>query len=144
MLFQSLKPRFLGKRIKVGLLGLLARLMRIVWLLRNATSGRAAPPMVGWRNILMFNEPVVAMGETASAGSSCSARGLAVIAAMMAARGQWAGEEILSRGGWEALHANPIEADMGFPTEFTQGGVNRFSARAAKRRRLRASLQRRA
>jgi CubicO group peptidase (beta-lactamase class C family) len=78
--------------------------------------------------IAFFNEPAVAMGETPSANANCSARGLAKIAAMMAAGGTWAGREYINVEGWKALHEYPLEGDMGFvTTRFTQGGVALFT-----------------
>ena len=125
---QSLKPRMLGRKIKLGFLQLFGRLMRIFWSLRNATTRGAPPPYKGMKDIDFFNEPAVAMGETPSAAANCSARGLAKIAAMMSAGGSWNEREYLSKDAWEALHAQPLAADMGFaPTIFTQGGVNRFT-----------------
>jgi hypothetical protein len=85
------------------------------------------------KGIGFFNEPVVAMGETPSAAANCSARGLAKIAAMMSAGGRWGDREFLSEEAWSAMHAHPVEADMGFgATNFTQGGVNLFTAAGAK------------
>ena len=133
MLLQSLKPRVLGRKVKLGFLRLLGMFLRILWSMRQATARRAPPPFRGMKDIGVFNHPEVAMGETPSAAASCSARGLAKVAAMMSARGRFDGREYLSPAAWEALHANPLEADMGFaPTVFTQGGVNRFSEAAAR------------
>jgi CubicO group peptidase (beta-lactamase class C family) len=133
MLLQSLRPRFLGRKLKLGFLRLFTMLLRIFWSLRHATTHGAPPPYKGIKSITFFNQPAVAMGETPSAAANCSARGLAKIAAMMSARGTWSEREYLSKDAWEALHANPLEGDMGFaPTNFTQGGVNRFSATAAQ------------
>lgn len=137
MLLESLKPRFLGRRIKLGFLQLFGRLLRILWSMRQATTRGAPPPYTGMKDIGFFNEPAVAMGETPSAGANCSARGLAKIAAMMSARGRWEDREYLSRAAWDALHDRPVAADMGFaPTDFTQGGVNRFTEAAARGSRL--------
>lgn len=126
-LLQSLKPRALGRKIKLGFRRLVAMLLRIVWSLRNATVRDAPPPFAGMKRVDFIGEAAVAMGETPSAAANCSARGLARIAAMMSARGRFGDREYLSKDGWEALHAEPLAADMGFaPTIFTQGGVNRF------------------
>ena len=134
-ILETLKPRALGRRIKLNFLQLLFRLLRILWAARRATTRRAPPPLSSDGNVVrIFNDPVVTAGETPSAGAKCSARGLARIAAMMSARGRWEGRDVLGREGWEALHANPIEADMAFaPTDFTQGGVNRFGSSPAAR-----------
>ncbi len=126
-LFESLKPRFLGRRILHNVFQILGRLFRVLFAMRHATTRGAPPPYKGMKSVHVFNEPVVAMGETPSAAANCSARGLAKIAAMMAARGRWDGEALLSESGWQALHADPVEAEMGFgATRFTQGGVNQF------------------
>ncbi len=131
---ESLKPRFLGRKIKHSFLQLLGMLLRIIPSMRHATTRGAPPPFKGMKAIGFFNEPVVAMGETPSAAANCSARGLAKIAAMMSAGGKWAEREYLSEGAWKALHEDPVEADMGFaPTHFTQGGVNLFTEAQAQR-----------
>ena len=68
---------------------------------------------------------------------NCSARGLAKIAAMMSARGRWGERAFLNEEGWQALHAEPVEADMGFcTTNFTKGGVNQFTATDANSGRV--------
>jgi CubicO group peptidase (beta-lactamase class C family) len=76
-----------------------------------------------------FNERIGAMGETPSVGSKCSARGLAKLAAVMAARGRWGEREVLSEVAWQAMHDAPTRASGGFtPTSFTQGGLQQFHA----------------
>jgi CubicO group peptidase (beta-lactamase class C family) len=133
-LLQSLKPKVLGRKIKHGFFQILGRLLRIIPAMRHSTARGAPPPYEGMKNIGFFNEPVVARGETPSAAANCSARGLARIAAMMSAGGRWADRRYLSEEAWQALHAEPVEADMGFGmTNFTQGGVNLFTEVAAKR-----------
>lgn len=128
-LLQSLKPRFLGRRIKHHFFQILGRLLKILFRARHATTRGAPPPLVGWKGVGIVNRRDVAMGESPSAMTNCSARGLARVAAMMAARGKWKGREYLGEAGWRAMHAAPTEADMGFaPTIFTQGGVNEFRA----------------
>jgi CubicO group peptidase (beta-lactamase class C family) len=132
-ILESLKPRMLGRRIKHGFFQILARLLRILPSLWHATTRGAPAPYRGMKGIGFFNEPVVAMGETPSAAANCSARGLARIAAMMSARGKWAGREYLREAGWRALHDEPVVANMGFSnTNFTQGGVNLFTEPSAK------------
>jgi CubicO group peptidase (beta-lactamase class C family) len=93
------------------------------------------------KRITFFNEPVVAMGETPSANANCTARGLAKIAAMMAAGGTWEGREYLHERAWQALHSDPLEADMGFvTTAFTQGGVALFSAAGRNSSRMEQAI----
>ncbi|NRA00222.1 MAG: beta-lactamase family protein [Myxococcales bacterium] len=131
-ILETLKPRALGRRIKLGFLQLLGRFLRILWSGGGSTIRKAPPPFSSSGAIGdYFNDPVVTAGETPSAGAKCSARGLARIAAMMSARGHWDGKDYLGRDAWEALHAHPLEADMAFaPTDFTQGGVHRFGLTA--------------
>ena len=127
---QSLKPRFLGRRIVHNIFQILGRLARIVPGLIRARRTGAPPPFTGMTNMGFFNDPGFARGETPSANANCSARGLAKIAAMMSAGGQWEGTEYLSKQAWEAMHENPLKADMGalLTTRFTQGGVDSFTA----------------
>jgi len=130
---QSLKPKILGRKIKHSFFQILGRLLKIIPGFRHATTRGAPAPYKGMKGIGFFNEPVVAMGETPSAAANCSARGLAKIAAMMSAGGKWAEREYLSEEAWKAMHADPVEADMGFgTTNFTQGGVNLFTEVSAK------------
>jgi CubicO group peptidase (beta-lactamase class C family) len=96
-------------------------------MIRNSTTRGAPPPFKGMDGIGFFNEPAVAMGESPSANTHSSARGLAKIAAMMSASGKWKGVEYLSEASWKAMHDRAVFADMGFiRTTFTQGGVNEF------------------
>jgi CubicO group peptidase (beta-lactamase class C family) len=126
-LLQSLKPRFLGRKIKHNFFQILGRLLRLIPSLRHATTRRAPAPYREMKGIGYFNEPVVAMGETPSAAANCSARGLAKIAAVLSAGGTWEGREYLSREAWKAMHEHPVAGSIGFGiTHFTQGGVNRF------------------
>ena len=130
---QSLKPKVLGRKIKHSFFQILGRLLRIIPGFRHATVRGAPAPYKGMKGIGFFNKPVVAMGETPSAAANCSARGLAKIAAMMSAGGTWAQREYLSEEAWKAMHADPVEAEMGFGvTNFTQGGVNLFTDVGAK------------
>lgn len=134
---QSLKPRVLGRKIVHNIFQILGRIFRILPSFRHATTRRAPPPFEGMKGIGFFNKQQVAMGETPSAAANCSARGLAKIAAMMSARGQWKGQTYLSEAGWRALHAEPVHAEMGFSnTVFTQGGINQFTTTDASSSRL--------
>ena len=124
---ESFKPRAAGRRITHSFAQLLGRGLRVLPSMRHATVRGAPAPFVGMDKIEFFNERIVAMGETPSAAANCSARGLAKIAAMMAARGKWQGREYLSSAAWDAMHADPIRSEMGFSTtHFTQGGINLF------------------
>jgi len=77
----------------------------------------------------MMNIDIVRRGESSSANGNCSARGLAKLGAAMANKGSFKGVKILGEKGWEALHADPTFFAMyegWLPTNFTQGGVNKF------------------
>jgi CubicO group peptidase (beta-lactamase class C family) len=138
---QSLRPRFLGRRIKHGFFQILGRILRLLPSFRHATTRGAPAPFVGMKGIHFFNEPRIARGETPSAASNCSARGLAKVAAMMSARGRWAGREVLSEAAWKAMHDEPVAAEMGFaPSNFTQGGVNLFTEPGPKSKVLERAL----
>ncbi|MBT8148697.1 MAG: beta-lactamase family protein, partial [Gammaproteobacteria bacterium] len=127
-LFQSLKPRLLGRRIVHNVFQIVGRLIMFMPLLLKARRMGIPPPFVGFGQIDFFNDPGFAKGETPSANANASARGLAKIAAMMSAGGTWQGTQYLSEQAWAAMHANPVKAHMGklLTTRFTQGGVDNF------------------
>lgn len=127
-LLESLKPKFLKRKMELNIFQLLAKILRLLPAIRKISTRRAPPPFKGMRRIDFFNDPTVVRGETPSANANCSARGLAKIAAMMAAGGKWAGTQFIADSGWRALHDAPIRADMVImTTAFTQGGVALFS-----------------
>lgn len=130
---ESLKPKFLGRKIENNIFQIIVKIIRLIPAMRGGTTGGAPAPYTGMKRIEFFNEPAVVMGETPSANANCSARGLAKIAAMMSLGGTWDGREYLSADAWAALHADPIKAAMGglFSTDFTQGGVDFFTAPTA-------------
>jgi CubicO group peptidase (beta-lactamase class C family) len=112
---------------------ILAKVIRLIPGLRNTTVLKAPAPFKGMKEIAFFNDTRVVMGETPSANTNASARGLAKVAAMMASGGQWGGREYLTEDAWKAMHAEPVEADMSFvSTNFTQGGVALFSESSGK------------
>jgi CubicO group peptidase (beta-lactamase class C family) len=126
-LLHSLKPKFFNRKVFHNFFELIGRLLTILPSMRKGTSQGKPPPFKGMKKVSFFNEPAVAMGETPSANASCSARGLAKIASMMAAGGKFEGTEYLSQSAWDAMHGELVEADMGFGRNtFTQGGVAFF------------------
>ena len=133
-LLQSLKPRFLGRRIVHNVFQILGRLIKLVPAVIKARKTGAPPPFTGIEGLGFFNEPRFARGESPSANATCSARGLAKIAAMMSAGGKWEGTEYLGEGAWRAMHDHPLQAAMGelLTTRFTQGGVDSFTACTAE------------
>ena len=132
-LLQSLKPRFLGRRIVHNIFQILGRLFKVIPSVMRARKAKLPPPFVGSGGMGFFHEPKWPLGETPSANATCSARGLAKIAAMMANRGRWEGREYLGEPAWQAMHDNPKRASMGrlLNTNFTQGGVDCFTATTA-------------
>ena len=128
LLRETFKPAFMGRRTTHGALRIFARLAKLLPALRHSTTRKAPPPFKGMQRVNFFNEPAVAMGETPSAAANASARGLAKVAAMMAAGGTFEGREYISAEGWAEMHAHPLKASMGFSdSNFTQGGVNFFT-----------------
>lgn len=126
-LLQSLRPRKFGRKVVHSFFRLAERIVRMLVDLRYATTSKAPPLFVGIEWLDHFNDRVGAMGETPSAGAKCSARGLAKLAAVMAARGRWGQREVLSEAAWTAMHDAPTVAFTRFAnTSFTQGGLNWF------------------
>ena len=124
---ESLKPKFLKRKIENNIFQILGKLIRFISLLRKSTTTGGPPPLKGMRKIEFFNETAVAMGETPSANTHSTARALAKIAAMMAAGGQFDDEEFIAKSAWDSMHKDPVTANMGFvTTTFTQGGVALF------------------
>ena len=133
---ESLKPKFMGRKVKDNFFQLTGKLLRMLPGMRHSTTVGAPAPFKGMKNIESFNDAAVAMGETPSANAHSTARGLAQIAAVMASGGQWAGTEFLSESAWQALHDDPIKRDMGIRTTFTQGGVALFPETTQKSSKL--------
>ncbi|MBT8140011.1 MAG: beta-lactamase family protein [Gammaproteobacteria bacterium] len=128
-LLESLKPNFLGRGIVHNFFQIMRRLIMFMPLLIKARRLNIPPPFLNVDGTDFFNHPGFAKGETPSANANCSARGLAKIAAMMAAGGKWQGAEYMSTQAWKAMHENPLRAHMGalLTTRFTQGGVDSFT-----------------
>lgn len=129
-LLLSMVPKFLGRRVVHNVFQLLGRLIKIVPGMLKGGKNRPPPPFTGMKDLSVFNEPDFSRGETPSANATCSAAGLARVAAMMAGRGTLDGQTFLSPGAWQALHEHPLEAPLGgmLTTRFTQGGVDTFTA----------------
>ena len=127
-LMQSLLPRFMGRRIVHNIFQILRRLIALMPALLRSAAGGPPPPLVGMKTLDFFNDHDFSRGETPSANAKCSARGLAKVAAMLAAGGRLDGREYLGETGWHAMHAHPLEASLGplLMTRFTQGGVDCF------------------
>ena len=128
-LWQTLLPRFLGRRVFHNFFQLAARIGKMIpAFIKGGRKSRPPPAFTEMTGLEYFNAHDFGKGETSSANATCSARGLAKIGAMMSAGGSYEGREYLSEAAWQAVHAKPVEAMMGaaMPTRFTQGGVDRF------------------
>ena len=128
-IWQSLLPRFLGRRVVHNVFQLLARIGKMIpAVIKGGRKSRPPPAFSEMTGLEYFNAHDFGKGETSSANATCSARGLAKVGAMMSAGGRLDDREFLSETAWQALHAKPVEAMMGavMPTRFTQGGVDCF------------------
>ena len=105
--------------------------------MRNRKDG-PQPPFSGHATMDFFKTPHWVKGETPSANANCSARGLAKLAAMMAAHGVWDGQQYITPDAWQAMHDKPLEAKLGtlLTTRFTQGGVDQYLPTSAGSHRL--------
>ena len=126
VLKESLKPKFLGRRIEHNIFQLLGRFIRLLPMVRNV-SANAVPPFKGMKDVGIFNDPMVAKGETPSANTHATARGLAKVASMMAMRGRSNEQQVMAENTWVALHDAPQKSPMLIMnTVFAQGGVAAF------------------
>lgn len=128
LFWDSLRPKFLGRRMESNFFQLVAKFIRLVPMIRDRTTRGTPAPLKGMHGIQFFNEPALAMGETPSANAHSNARSLAKIAAMMSSGGKFENQEFLNETGWTALHSDPVKAVMGMGrTIFTQGGIAHFT-----------------
>lgn len=126
-LLESMKPKFLGRKMELNFFQLVAKLIRLLRKARHGTTGGSPSPFTGMKSIGFFNKSTVAMGESPSANAHCSARGLSTIASMMSTGGNWEGTQYLNAIAWQAIHEHPNKAEMGLGvTTFTQGGLAKF------------------
>lgn len=130
-LWQGLIPRFLGRRIVHNIFQIVVRMIRIVPGIMKARKDGIPPPLTGMSagvDTDLFNAQSWSQGETPSANATCSARGLAKVAAMMSGGGRFEGREYIGETAWKSLHDNALEAKMGnlLTTRFTQGGVDSY------------------
>ena len=123
---ESFKPRS-RRRIDRSAAQFLPMLGMLTRSLRRSTTRGGPPPIAGLGGLRNFTDPDIARGEVPSANGHCSARGLARVAAALAAGGRLDGVEVLDERGWQGLHSEPVTARMGFATTFTQGGVAHFN-----------------
>ncbi|NNC54809.1 MAG: beta-lactamase family protein [Pseudomonadales bacterium] len=104
--FESFKPRWFGRSIVHNFFQIMGRVLLLLPQLIKSRKKKIPPPFVGFDLMNFFNDPGFAKGETPSANTNASARGLAKVAAMMAAGGKWQGKEYLSEQAWAAMHDN--------------------------------------
>ncbi len=126
---ESLKPTIMGRRVERNIFQTLSRLMKMLPGVSKRSTKGAPPPFVGMKSVAFFNDSRVVRGETPSANVNASARGLAKLAALMAAKGRLEDKSLISKEAWDALHHAPLEKDMAFgKASFTQGGVALFGS----------------
>lgn len=129
-LAHTFTPLFLGRKVKHNIFDLTRNLLPVAARARRTRGESRPPPFTGMDTIAdlgnLFNDAVVRMGETPSANTHASARGLARLAAMLAAKGNWNDREFLQPKTWEAMHGAPLAGHMMIKTNFSQGGVNLF------------------
>ena len=122
---ESFKP--LEKRgVKHSFMQLAGNMLGMMRSFSRRSVKKAPPVFHGMTSLDQFNSSAVAQGETPSANSHATARGLAKLAAAMANGGSIDGKSCLNQIGWEMMHKLPVERPMGFTTRFTQGGVNLY------------------
>ena len=160
---ESFKPKFMGRKVVHSATDMVSIFMPIALKAgkaihkKNTTKRKKASPASREENrsskkpngpflglslkrdredfVNFFNQEIIAQGESASFNANCSARGLAKVAAMMAAHGNLDGKEYLSESAWQSLHANaePKSLDGTVTTHFTQGGLNLFTMKGSEK-----------
>ena len=126
---ESLKTNLFGGAVDIGIVDL----YKILDAFQKLSNG-IKPAFAQYKDHdmnklgMVFNIDIVRRGESSSANGNCSARGLALVAAAMANKGHVNGVQIMGHSAWESLHSEPVTAPIFgiIPTNFTQGGVNKF------------------
>lgn len=132
-LFQSLLPLNWGRKVHHNFIDLSSRLFKVLLRLRKERLNSNIPrPFNHLSPLNFFQHPDFPKCEISSANATCSARGLAKLAAMMSARGKFQDTQYLSEEAWAGLHSKPVKRSFRgglINTYFTQGGVEPFSHR---------------
>ena len=72
-------------------------------------------------SLSFWNSTAARRAEIPSAGGLASARGLALLAAVLANGGSWEGKKFLTQLGWEQMHAKATPGEtFGMKTFYTQ------------------------
>jgi len=122
---QSLLPEAVGSAVDQNFLELVAFLNRMRNMFNEAKKAGKPKAIAGMDSTnQVWNTQGIRSGEIPSANGNCSARGLAIVAAVMANGGSFKGYSFLSPAGWEAFHKDPVEGMIySLNVKFTQGGV---------------------
>ena len=113
---QSLVPWFAGRKVEPNLIQFALKLARLFSSSRQGSRSGGPEPirgLGGLTGLSLIDSEIGAKGETPSAGSKCTARGLAKLAAAMANGGSFGGQQLISEDGVQALYANK-ETRVGF------------------------------
>ena len=106
----------------------LSSMVGFVFLLRNIMNKK--PSVLGFPDMLAFNEATVRRTEMPSVNGNCSARGLAVLAAALANKGTFKDVRLMNESTWEDMHSEPTSGSpvVGIEFKFTKGGVAMFES----------------
>ena len=124
---QGLLPRAFGRKVELNLPQTLGKIARLRSGMKQRTTSKVPPALVGMKKLSIFDSREVTAGEIPSAAAKCSARGLAKLARVMAGGVSASGTQVLSKSAWSALHEAPVMRNMmAINTSFTQGGLAKF------------------
>ena len=119
-----------GRKVEPNLIQFALKLARLFSSSRQGSRSGGPEPirgLGGLTGLSLIDSEIGAKGETPSAGSKCTARGLAKLAAAMANGGSFGGQQLISEDGVQALYANKVTCNMlSMETTFTQAGLNAF------------------
>ncbi len=122
-------PKFCGRAQALSLFHLPKKLWSIRTNLKRIAAQKFPTPIAGFYNGTAFSDHAFATAEIPSAGSKCSARGLAKLGAYLVNGGALAETRLFAEETIDLLHGDPVDRNMSLvDTTFTQSGLAQFRA----------------
>ena len=104
----------------------LSNMLGFLYLIRNMMKNK--PSVNGFTDFMAVNQPLVRSTELPSVNGNCSARGMAVLAAALANKGNFQNTRLMKETTWNEMHSDPTPGNAaGGEFLFTKGGVAFFN-----------------